>query len=211
MLIATCRKTLLPMVVRVTPTALQVQPLRPAAKAEGLCAALPKPGARGGGGGGGGGGGAAAYVVWALGEDGALHAHQGGAGVRSEEATLAAVRDELSVLVPREAAKFPVDFFERSTLVTPASDILFSGDALQTTNQGVIKQRLSATSDEYVSATSKASLTLSVNNQTPSSSWSACCACFSAPPTPSTSRRRSRSSAARSRRRKGAAAGTTCR
>ena len=66
---------------------------------------------------------------------------------------------------PREAAKFPVDFFERSTLVTPASDILFSGDALQTTNQGVIKQRLSATSDEYVSATSKASLTLSVNNQ----------------------------------------------
>ena len=107
---------------------------------------------------------AAAYVVWALGEDGALHAHQGGAGVRSEEATLAAVRDELSVR-PREAAKFPVDFFERSTLVTPASDILFSGDALQTTNQGVIKQRLSATSDEYVSATSKASLTLSVNNQ----------------------------------------------
>ena len=84
--------------------------------------------------------------------------------MRSEEATLAAVRDELSVR-PREAAKFPVDFFERSTLVTPASDILFSGDALQTTNQGVIKQRLSATSDEYVSATSKASLTLSVNNQ----------------------------------------------
>ena len=38
-LIATCRKTLLPMVVRVTPTALHVQPLRPAAKAEGLCAA----------------------------------------------------------------------------------------------------------------------------------------------------------------------------
>ena len=123
-LIATCRKTLLSMVVRVTPTASQVQPLRPAAKAEGLCAAaLPKPRSQSGGGGGG--GGAAAYVVRALGEDGALHAHQGGAGVRSEEATLAAVRDELSQR-PREAAKFPVDFFERSTLVTPASDILFS-------------------------------------------------------------------------------------
>ena len=40
LLVSTCRKTQLPLAIKVTPSAVEMQVLKPHAKAEGLCAAL---------------------------------------------------------------------------------------------------------------------------------------------------------------------------
>ena len=160
LLVACCRKTLLPMALRVTPSAVEVQVLKPFAKAEGLASAPASCRADGSAADG-------PSICWVLHEDGSLQCHSSSHVVDGEPAVLAALSRALhkrpSASMPRPSS-FPVDFFERGTCVTASSDIAFGGDVLHNSSATNAKARLSSNTEDYVSSPHKTALTLHVHN-----------------------------------------------
>jgi hypothetical protein len=129
LLVAACRKTLSPVLLCVTPSSVDVQPLRPSSRAEGLVvapmaaaadAAAPSP---------------PPCVIWSLHEDGSLACHQptrpplGGAAARAS-----ALRHALRAAFARRTPggtrlSFPVDAFERGSCITESAEISLATDA----------------------------------------------------------------------------------
>ena len=156
MLIACCRKTLIPLALRVTTSGIEVQVLKPHAKAEGVCAASSH--RRGDGWTDG------PAVCWALLEDGSTQCYMCGHMEDSEAAFSAALGRAYAKQPSSRAPSFPVDFFERSTCVTANPEITLGGDVTHNSTAANAKARLSSNTDDYVSSPHKASLTLHVNN-----------------------------------------------
>ena len=133
LLVAACRKTLQPLLLCVTPTAVDVQPLRPSGRAEGLLAVRAPPAAsaqRASST-----SAATPALVWSLHDDGSLVCHQatraplGAAAARAD-----ALRAALHAAFARRTVagtrlRFPVDALERGACVTAAAELTLASDA----------------------------------------------------------------------------------
>ena len=155
-LIATCRKTLMPLAMRITPTAVDLQPLKPVAKAEGLCAAPSSRRADGTPDG--------PTVCWVMHEDGSMQCHTCGSAEDGEVAFSASLGRAYAKRPPARPPSFPVTYFERGNCVTPNPEISFTGDVTHNSTSANAKARLSSNSEDYVSSPHKTSLTLHVHN-----------------------------------------------
>ena len=160
LLLACCRKTLMPVAVRVTPAQVELQVLKPHAKAEGLAAAPTSPRALSTAAGGASEG---AAVCWVLHEDGSMQCHTCGRSSDTEGAFQQALA-RAAKRPPGRPPSFPVDFFERTTCVTANPEISLGGDVVHNSTPSTAKQRLSPNTDDYVSSPHKASLTLTIHN-----------------------------------------------
>ena len=156
MLMACCRKTLIPLALKVTPTGVSVQVLKPYAKAEGVCTAPTSRRTDGSPDG--------PTVCWVLHEDGSMQCHTCGQMANSEMALTAALSRAHAKRPPSRAPVFPVEFFERATCVTASADITLGGDVVHNSTPTNAKARLSSNTDDYVSGPTKSSLTLHINN-----------------------------------------------
>ena len=161
LLLACCRKTLMPAAVRVTPAQVELQVLKPHAKAEGLAAAPTSPRALSTAAGGASEG---AAVCWVLHEDGSMQCHTCGRSSDTEGVFQQALARALAKRPPGRPPSFPVDFFERTTCVTANPEISLGGDVVHNSTPSTAKQRLSPNTDDYVSSPHKASLTLTIHN-----------------------------------------------
>ena len=133
MLVACCRKTLIPLALRVTTSGIEVQVLKPHAKAEGVCAASSH--RRGDGWTDG------PAVCWALLEDGSTQCYMCGHMEDSEAAFSAALGRAYAKQPSSRAPSFPVDFFERSTCVTANPEITLGGDVTHNSTAANAKAR----------------------------------------------------------------------
>ena len=182
MLVASCRKTQIPLALRVTPTSVEVQVLKSSIKAEGLATALAsrrsvaatneaistqRPFASVCSEG-------SPSACWVLHEDGSLHCHTCGVATDSDGTLLAALTRAVAARPPPPAVPahlpdrtFPVDFFERGSCVTSTAEITFAGDVVHNSTPTNAKARLSSNTDDYISSPHKASMSLEIHNANP--------------------------------------------
>ena len=150
LIVATCRKTLLPLAIRLTPTTVEMNVLKPYTKAEGICTA-----AFGNNGG---------ALCWVVHEDGSMQCHQCGNLKPSDDTLQVALKAHFAKRTPRKTLSFPVDFFEQTTCVTSQADISFGGDVLHSSTVANAKARLSSNTEDYVSSPHRNTLKLTISN-----------------------------------------------
>ena len=138
----------MPAAVRVTPAQVELQVLKPHAKAEGLAAAPTSPRALSTAAGGASEG---AAVCWVLHEDGSMQCHTCGAPA-TEGAFQQALARALAKRPPGRPPSFPVDFFERTTRDGQPGDQPRRRPSWHNSTPSTAWQRLSPNTDDYVSS-----------------------------------------------------------